>query len=116
MFSLQATYNVNDNFDVTLARTIMEMTLIHASNTRGDNLIIIPSIQTPGVQQLTNPALKVYVRRKRVRKESIYLRSLYIDPLKKPQMLVAFEVKPSIEVNDRLASERQVTQANNVEP
>lgn len=86
----------------------MEMTLIDASNTRGDNLIIIPSIQTPGVQQLTNPTLKVYVRSKRVRKESIYLHSLYTNPLKKPPMLVVFEVKPSIEVNDRLASERYV--------
>ena len=106
MFSLQATYNFNDNFDVTPARPTMEMTLVHASNTRGDNLTIIPSIQTPGTQQLTNRTLKVYVRRKRVRKESIYLRSLYTDPLKKPRMLVAFEVKPLIEVNDSLASER----------
>ena len=115
-FSLQATYSFNDNFDVTPARPTIETTLIPTPYKKGDDLIIIPSTQTLSVQQVTNSTLKVYVRKKRVRKESIYLRSPYIGPKKKFRMLVAFEVKPSIELNDTLALKRWMAQVDIIEP
>lgn len=49
MFLLQATYDFNENFDVTHIRPTMETTLVHTPYIRSDNLIIIQSIQTPGV-------------------------------------------------------------------
>lgn len=36
------------------------------------------------------------------------MHSPYTDPLKKPKILFAFEVKPSIELNDRLTLEKNV--------
>ncbi|KAH9699872.1 hypothetical protein KPL71_024534 [Citrus sinensis] len=101
--------------DVQKIPTI-ETTPIPTPYRKGDDLIIIPSTQTLSVQQVTNSTLKVYVRKKRVRKESIYLRSPYIDPIKKSRMLVAFKVKPSIELNDTLALKRWMAQVDIIEP
>lgn len=113
---MQATYSFNDNFDVTPARPTIETTRIPTPYRKGNDLIIIPSTQTLSVQQVTNSTLKVYVRKKRVRKESIYLRSPYIDPIKKSRMQVAFEAKPSIELNDTLALKIWMAQVDIIEP
>lgn len=50
MFSFQETYNFNDIFYVTSARTTIEMMLVHPPDIRGDNLITISSTQARGVQ------------------------------------------------------------------
>lgn len=50
MFSFQETYNFNDNFYVTSARTTIEMTLVHPPGIRGDNLITISFTQARGIQ------------------------------------------------------------------